>query len=119
MELKPIIVAAAFGGAILLSTAECKAGQGFYLTAGIGINDSPGHTIYDAENNERYHYEWQDNGEAGCGVGLGYMYDFNVNWSVDLAYRHKSQCNTGWPVNDDRETSVDTYYIDIYWYPFQ
>lgn len=86
-----------------------EAHDGFYLMIGAGENHS-------AWNQE---YAWNDNDEIGCGFGFGYMANLSSSTMLDFAFRHKSQCLSGKPVNDDNESGAEFYYIDLYWFPFE
>lgn len=88
---------------------RAEAREGFYLMIGAGENHS-------AWNDE---HAWVDNGEIGCGFGFGYMTDLSSSTVLDFAFRHKSQCMSGPPVNDENEAGAEFYYLDLYWFPFK
>lgn len=92
-----------------------EAREGFYLMVGIGTAETEKLTIEDEQGNELYEWEWQDGGEAGCGIGAGVMWEAGDSFLFDLNYRHRSQCNY-W---GEDESNVDTLYLDLFWFPFQ
>lgn len=77
---------------------KCNAGQGFYLEIGAGKNGL-------------FQEEWLGRSNIGCYAGAGYVRDIG-QWSIDLSYRHISQCDRGNGYDDKDETSNDS--VGIY-----
>ena len=94
---------------VLLAMAftKAEANEGFYFMMGLGENNS-------SWNDE---FGWRDNGELGCGFGLGWNHDINENWTIDVSAKHKSQCLSGPPMNSDNESGAEFYYVDFYYFP--
>lgn len=79
---------------MLFAVHEVKANEGFYLELGAGKNGL----------NQAY---WLGREDIGCFAGAGYAKDFG-QWTIDLAYRHASQCNRGQGYDDRGETNNDS-----------
>ncbi len=93
--------------AVIMTDAE--ANEGFYLMVGAGLNDSSWNT----------EFAWENNDEVGTDAGFGYRYNASGTITLDISFKHKSQLMSGRPFNNDNESGVESYYIDLYWFPFQ
>ena len=85
----------------LLYTSNVEAKEGFYLMGGIGVADSQ-IPLYDDEDD-------------ACQFGMGYSVGYK-QLTFDFAYRNKFLCDADY---DDDSGDIETFTIDMYWYPFQ
>ena len=93
-----IVFCLVFWIVVFVLLSKCSANEGFYMELGLG------------KNGVRQDY-WLGRGDIGCYAGTGYLRDFG-QWSVDLSYRHVSQCDRGNGYDDRVETSNDS--IGVY-----
>ena len=55
--------------------------------------------------------EWVDQGEAGCMVGSGHVWEIAKQDFIDLGANHYSQCLVGTPFNDKDESAMEAFYL--------
>lgn len=54
---------------------------------------------------------WEDQGELGCMLGGGHVWEITKQDFVDLGVNHYSQCLVGPPVNDKDESAIEALYV--------
>lgn len=99
--LKLEITAIVFVALALLYTSNVEAKEGLYLMMGYG-----------AANSELPLYDDED---EACQFGMGYSVGYR-QLTFDFAYRNKFLCEAD---IDDESGDIETFTIDMYWYPFQ
>ena len=83
----------------MLLSGSVSANEGFYLEIGAG------------KNGVRQDW-WTGRDDIGCFLGVGYTWDKSKFFTVDLSYRHSSQCNRGSSLSEGMESTNDS--IGIY-----
>lgn len=83
----------------VLATSDVEANEGFYLMIGAGDSESD-LDFYD---------------DDACRFGAGYALDYK-QLTFDFAYRDRFDCDAD---IDDDDADIETYSIDVYWYPFK
>jgi hypothetical protein len=79
-----------------------------YVSVGVGKN-----TSLMAES-----LPWEDGGGIAARFGVGYIWELNKRKEISFNFTHDSQWNTGPPVNNKRESSLDHFGLD-YIYKFR
>ena len=54
---------------------------------------------------------WEDQGEAGCMIGGGHVWEITKQRFLDLGGNHYSQCLAGPPIDNRKESAMEAFYL--------
>ena len=86
---------------LIMFADKCQAE--FYIELGVGKND-----IFDKD-------DWEGRESTACMGGLGWITRKN-SWSMEIAYRHNSQCTRGNGFDSREESHLDSAGVFVRYY---